>query len=243
MELLFLEVQTWVAQNSYHSLVLANQSSHVYTTTRKLHGRLGIFFENFLRMTAKNRKILLFTDQCPARLKDLGHLKNVQEEFLPANPPLSLIKALKQRFKRSLILQLLQRLEASEQNCKLSPIDATSMLAMVWHLCSNTRENYKEVGDETWSQIQDKLAISPTFHEFVSADDILSPREEQNDDKMCSEMLSENVDEENDSAVEESKPFPTFSEAILYLDNYSYILIGILDVLESILKNLYYLQK
>jgi hypothetical protein len=89
-------------------------------------------FQEFLvsldrRMAPKSRKILLFVDHCPAHPKDVRNFKNVQVEFFPANmtsvlQPIDqgIIKALKQKFLRSFVLRLLQRLNSNKDSYKMS---------------------------------------------------------------------------------------------------------------------------
>jgi hypothetical protein len=103
-------------------------------------------FQEFLvsldrRMASKSRKILLFVDHCPAHPKYVRNFKNVQVQFFPANTtsvlqPMDqgIINALKQKFHRSFVLRLLQRLNSNEDNYKMSLLDAVSMLAMAWNL-------------------------------------------------------------------------------------------------------------
>jgi hypothetical protein len=93
------------------------------------------------RMALKSRKILLFVDHCPAHPKDVRICKNVQVEFFPANTtsvvqPMDqgVIRALKQKFCRSFVLRLLQRLNSNKDSYKMCLLDAASMLAMAWNL-------------------------------------------------------------------------------------------------------------
>jgi hypothetical protein len=91
------------------------------------------------RMASKSREIL-FVDHCPAHPKDVRNVKNVQV-FFPANTTSvsqqmaqDVIKALKQKFRRSFVLRLLQRLNSNKDSHKMSLLDAVSMLAMAWNL-------------------------------------------------------------------------------------------------------------
>jgi hypothetical protein len=93
------------------------------------------------RMPSKSRKILPFVDHHPTLPKDVRNFKNVQEEFFPANTTSvvqptdqDIIKALKQRFHRSCVLRLLQRLNYNEDSYKMPLLDAVSMLVIAWNL-------------------------------------------------------------------------------------------------------------
>jgi hypothetical protein len=88
-------------------------------------------------MASKSREILLFVDHCPAHPKDIRKFKNVQVEFFPANTTSLLqpmdqgvIKALYQKFHRSFVLRLLQRLNSNKDSYKMPLLDEVSMLAM-----------------------------------------------------------------------------------------------------------------
>jgi hypothetical protein len=93
-------------------------------------------FQEFLvsldrRMASKSRKILLFVDHCPAHQKGVRNCKNVQEEIFPANTTSVLqpvdpgvIKALKQKFCRSFVLGLLQRLVGTSPQMQNGPFRA-----------------------------------------------------------------------------------------------------------------------
>jgi hypothetical protein len=82
-------------------------------------------FQEFLvsldrRMASKSIKILQLVDHCPAHPQDVRNFKNVQVEFFPADTtsvlqPMDqgIIKALKQKFCRSFVLRLLQRLNSN----------------------------------------------------------------------------------------------------------------------------------
>jgi hypothetical protein len=92
-------------------------------------------------MASKSRKILLFVDHCPAHQKGVRNCKNVQVEFFPANmtsllQPMDqgVIKALKQKFHRSFILRLLQRLNSNKDSYNMSLLEMLPMLAMAWNL-------------------------------------------------------------------------------------------------------------
>jgi hypothetical protein len=147
-------------------------------------------FQEFLvcldrRMASKSRKMLLFVDHCPAHPKDVRNFKNVQVEFFPANAtsvlqPMDqgIIKALKQKFCRSFVLRLLQRLNSNEDRYKMSLLGAVSMLAMTWNLVGKdiianlfrkagfitnaepaipNEDGDDEVSGDEWSKLQEKL--------------------------------------------------------------------------------------
>jgi hypothetical protein len=88
------------------------------------------------RMAAKNRKILLFVDQCTAHSKDISKLRNAQVEFLPANTtsvlqPMDkrIIRSLKHKYHRHLVCKFLQRITTTKEYYNVSLFDAISMLA------------------------------------------------------------------------------------------------------------------
>jgi hypothetical protein len=159
-------------------------------------------FQEFLvslnrRLASKSRKILLFVDHGPAHPKDVRKFKNVQVEFFPANMTLVLqpmdqgiIKALKQKIRRSFVLRSLQRLNYNEDRYKMSLLDAVSMLAMAWNSvgkdtiancfgkagfitnaepAKQNADGDDEVSCDAWPNLQEKLNIRSTFEEFVQA--------------------------------------------------------------------------
>ncbi|XP_049267194.1 tigger transposable element-derived protein 6-like [Rhipicephalus sanguineus] len=101
------------------------------------------FFREFLttldrKMGAKNRKILLFVDQCSAHPKDCN-FTNVTVRFLPANTTSRLqsldagiIRNVKHHFKGLLVRRLLAKIERKEENLKISLLNALHFLAMSW---------------------------------------------------------------------------------------------------------------
>jgi hypothetical protein len=103
-------------------------------------------FQEFLvsldrKLASRNREIHLFVDHCPAHPQDIRKFKNVQVEFFPAITtsvlkPMdrSIIKALKQKFRRSFVLRLLRRLNSNEDSYIMSLLDAVSVVAMAWNL-------------------------------------------------------------------------------------------------------------
>jgi hypothetical protein len=184
-------------------------------------------FQEFLvsldrRMASKNGKIILFADHCPAHPKGVRNCKNMQVEFFPANTTSVLqpmdqgvIKALKQKFCRSFVLRLLQRLNSNKDRYKMSLLAAVSMLAMTWNLVGKyiiancfrkagflinaepavqNEDGDDEVSCDEWLKFQEKLNIRSTFEEFVQADDALPSHGEFSIDQLCGNVSS-NPDE------------------------------------------------
>jgi hypothetical protein len=205
------------------------------------------------RMASKSREILLFVDHCPAHPKDVRNFKNVQVEFFPANTtsvlqPMDqgIMKALKQKFCRSFVLRLLQRLHSNQDSYKMSLLDAVSMLAMGRNLigkdiianlfrkagfitnaepATQNEDGDDEVSCDEWPKLQEKLNIRSTFEEFVQADDALPSHGKFNIDQLC-DNVSSNPDEcEMDSPVVYDCPsVPTCPEAVEHLEKYEHFL-------------------
>jgi len=223
------------------------------------------------RMASKSRKILLFVDHCPAHPKDVGNFKNVRVEFIPANmtsllQPMDqgIIKALKKRFRRSFVLRLLQRRNFTEDGCRMSLLDAVSMLAVAWNSVgrdtvassfrkagfSTTAEAAEQDGDgdgevscDAWSSLQEKLNIRSTFEEFVRADDALPPCGELDLDQLCDNVTSSPEELEMDGPVAYDCPsVPTCSEAMEYLEKYDHFLQSNTNVPEDVVKSLWNLK-
>lgn len=101
------------------------------------------FFREFLttlgrKMGAKNRKILLFVDQCSAHPKD-RNFTNATVRLLPANTtsrlrPLDarIIRNFKHHFKGLLVRRLLAKTKRKDENLQTSLLDALHFLAMSW---------------------------------------------------------------------------------------------------------------
>jgi hypothetical protein len=205
------------------------------------------------RMASKSGKILLFADHCPAHREDVRNFKNVQVEFFPANTtsvlqPMDqgIIKALKQKFHRSFVLRLLQRLNSNKGSYKMSLLDAVCMLAMAWKLVGKgsipncfrkagfitnaeppiqNEDGDDEVSCDEWPKLQEKLNIRSTLEKFVQEDDALPLQGEFSIDQLC-DNVSSNPDElETDDPVAYDCPsVPTCSEAMEYLKKYEHFL-------------------
>jgi hypothetical protein len=223
------------------------------------------------RMASKSRKILLFVDHCPAHPKDVRNFKNVQVEFFPANTTSVLqpmdqgvIKALKQKFHRSFVLRLLQRLNSNEDSYKVSLLDAVSMLAMAWNLFGKdiianclrkagfitnaepaipNGDGDDEVSCDEWPKLQEELNIRSTFEEFVQADEALPSHGELSIDQLC-DNVSSNPDElEMDGPVTYDCPsVPTCAEAVEYSEKYEHFLRSNADVPEHVVQSLWNLK-
>jgi hypothetical protein len=95
------------------------------------------------RWGGKNRKIILFIDNCPAHLKNIDHLSNVHGEFLPENliaisqhMDQGVIKVLKTYFKKRLVHKLHLHVSSNTatpvHNFKRSVLNAKHYLAASW---------------------------------------------------------------------------------------------------------------
>jgi hypothetical protein len=110
-------------------------------------------FEKYLQtlnanMAAKNRNILLFTDNYVAHPKNVAHLCNVRVEFLPPNmtsavQPMDqgVIKVFKHQFQKRFVGRMLQLIKINPgaknlNNFRLSVLDAMHFLTASWDLIS-----------------------------------------------------------------------------------------------------------
>ncbi|KAH8038696.1 hypothetical protein HPB51_002840 [Rhipicephalus microplus] len=171
----------------------------VYRANKKAWMTAALF-EEFLslldrRMACKNRKILLFLDQCAAHPRQVT-LQNVKLVFLPANAtthlqPLDagIIKNVKHHFKSFLVRRLLAKIDRKDEgDLKISLLDAIHFIAMAWDRVTPTtvancfgkcgffgspEEVPPEPEDPTiedWEQ----LNVECTSDDFCTADDDLA---------------------------------------------------------------------
>jgi hypothetical protein len=95
------------------------------------------------KMGSKNRKIVLFIDNCPAHPKNRDHLSNVHVEFLPENftaisqlMDQGIIKDLKTYFQKRLVHKLLLHVSSNTtapvHNFKFSVLNVMDYLAASW---------------------------------------------------------------------------------------------------------------
>jgi hypothetical protein len=175
-----------------------------------------------------------------------------------------IIKALKQKFHRSFVLRLLQRLNSNKDSYKMSLLDAVSMLAVAWNLIGKdiiancfrkagfitnaepaiqNEDGDDEVSCDEWPKLQEKLNIRSTFEEFVQADDALTSHGEFSIDQLC-ENVSSNPDElEMDGPVAYDCPsVRTCSEAVEHLEKYEDFLRSNADVPEHVAQSLWNLK-
>ncbi len=94
-------------------------------TAKVFHARLLDLDKKMIR---KNRRILLFIDNCP-HAKNV-QLQNVRVEFLPPNAtnklqPLDqgIIEVLKQYYPKCLVLQLIVQIDKPEKNVSVTLLD------------------------------------------------------------------------------------------------------------------------
>lgn len=92
------------------------------------------------RMGSKNRKIVLFLDQCTAHLKQVT-LQNVKLVFVPANTTTHLqlldtgvVRNAKKFFKGLLVRRLLTKIDRKDGDLRISLLDAIHFIAMAWDL-------------------------------------------------------------------------------------------------------------
>jgi hypothetical protein len=218
------------------------------------------------RMASKNRKILLFVDHCPAHPKDVRNCKNVQVEFFAANTTSMLqpmdqgmIKALKQKFRRSSVLRLLQRLNSNKDSYKMALLDAVSILAMAWNLVGKgiiancfrkagfithaepaiqNEDDDDEVSCDEWPKLQEKPNIRSTSEELVQADGALPSHGEFSIDQLCDNVSSNPGELEMDGPVAyDCPPVPTCAEAMEHLEEYEHFLRSNADVSEHIVQS------
>jgi hypothetical protein len=100
------------------------------------------------KMAAKNRNILLFTDNCAAHPRNLVHLSKVRVEFLPTNmtsvvQPIyqGVIRVLKHHFHKQLVGRMLQLIKVNHDaknlsNFRFSVVDTMHFLEVSWDLIS-----------------------------------------------------------------------------------------------------------
>jgi hypothetical protein len=96
---------------------------------------------NWLQNIAKNHKILLFSDQCAAHLKNHIFISNIKVVFLPANyttqpQPLNsgIIHAIKRHYRK----QLIQKTAAMRNGRLLGCVVCSDMIAKTWRLTTPT---------------------------------------------------------------------------------------------------------
>nr|XP_037272856.1 tigger transposable element-derived protein 6-like [Rhipicephalus microplus] len=121
----------------------------VYRANKKAWMTAALF-EEFLslldrRMAYKNRKILLFLDQCAAHPRQVT-LQNVKLFFLPANAtthlqPLDagIVRNVKHHFKSLLVRRLLAKIDRKdEDDPRISLLDAIHFIAVAWNRVTPT---------------------------------------------------------------------------------------------------------
>lgn len=130
------------------------------------------------KMGPKARKILLFMDNAPCLPLDTTCLRNIKVVFLPFNCtsrllPLDarIIKCVKQGYRKCLVQRQLAAMKRSEEEKKISVLDAMHMIASSWSAVSQTtvansfkhcgfvRETASTAGDSITSINEDSSAI------------------------------------------------------------------------------------
>jgi hypothetical protein len=188
-------------------------------------------------------------------------------EFFPANTTSVLqptdqgvIKALKQKFRRSFVLRLLQRLDSNKDSYKMSLLNAVSMLAMAWNLVGKgiitncfrkaglitnaepaiqNEDGDDEVSRDEWPKVQEKLNIRSTSEKFVQADNALPSHGKFGIGQLCDNVSSNPDKLEMDGPVAYDCPsVPTCSEAVEHLEKYEHFLRSNADVPEHIVQSL-----
>lgn len=206
----------------------------------------GEFFREFLtqldrKMASKNRKVLLFIDQCSAHPKEVV-LPHVKVVFLPANTtsrlqPLDagIIKNIKHHFKGMLVRRLLAKINRKDEDLQISLLDAVHFLAMSWdRVTADTIANcFRKCGFfspamtvspepeeppaiEEW----DELGVECSSHDFITVDDDLATCGTRTIEDIVDEMQEE-LEQQSDSDSEDcggSEAPPSTSETLHALD-------------------------
>ena len=96
------------------------------------------------KMQNKNRKILLFVDNCPAHPKNLN-LKNIEIAFFPKNATSKLqpmdqgvIKVIKQFYRKRLVMRYLKTIDNSESEKPITILDAINYVSSSWDAIQQT---------------------------------------------------------------------------------------------------------
>jgi hypothetical protein len=175
-----------------------------------------------------------------------------------------IIKALKQKFHRSFVLRLLQRLNSNKDSYKMSLLDAVSMLAMAWNLVGKdiiasffrktgfitnaepaiqNEDGDDEVSCDEWPKLQEKLSTRSTSEKFVQADVALPSHGEFSIDQLCDNVSSNPNELEMDDPVAYDCPsVPTCSEAVEHLEKYEHFLRSNEDAPEHVVQSLWNLK-
>lgn len=195
------------------------------------------FFKDWLLqlnhdMATRNRKILLFIDNCTAH-NDIPPLENIRIEFFPPNTATKLQpfdQGIFCNFKVLYRTQAVQRLVASldcGQDVKISILDAVQMVDKAWRnitsstifncfrTCGFVKDNLDNPIDEAssfvpdpsllWAKI-DATELPATFDEYVHFDNDLSTMSSFTDAEIINAVIGEMEDDEDASDIDEKIP-------------------------------------
>nr|XP_042910876.1 tigger transposable element-derived protein 4-like [Parasteatoda tepidariorum] len=232
-----------------------------YLSNTKAWMKAHIFEEWLLDLNRtyqrKNRKIILFIDNCTAH-KSIPTMENITVVFFPPNmtsvvQPMDhgIIKNLK-HFYRCLVVQHL--LTESSQKLPITLLDASRMCLNAWSKVSKkTIANcFRKAGfirntvpSELFNEENLPLPVAwednIPFDDYVSMDENIDICGELSDKDILSEVLNnQNItteDEEDiEDEVEEQRPIPTSSEAVVHLSEYRRYAEGQSDVSEAVFR-------
>ena len=157
------------------------------------------------KMGVKNRKVVLFIDNCPAH--PIVSLRNVELVFFPPNctsrlQPLDqgIFRQLKHKFRSMLVNALMRKLATGSSSIKWNVLDAMRAVSVSWQNISTKSINncFKHAGfaydneqchsetetlqePEGWNEIVSKLNVECGYEDYVAADDNITVTEELND--------------------------------------------------------------
>jgi hypothetical protein len=167
------------------------------------------------KMGGKNRKIVLFIDNCPAHPKNIDHLSNVHVEFLPENSTVisqhmdqGVIKVLKTYFRKRLVHKLLLHVSSNTaapvHSFKLSVLNVMHYLAASWEQVGPTLiancfqkagfhispevvmgEEEEECVQDEWDNVQEIFDFNGRFEDFIDVDDNVLPCSVQTVEQIC----------------------------------------------------------
>lgn len=189
----------------------------------------GEIFSNWLKewdkqLAKEKRHILLTVDNCPAH-PSVQNLDFIKLAFLPPNTtslllPMDqgIIKALKVKFRKQLVLKIINREEQGKEPT-ISVLDAILMLSDAWNDISTTtiKNCFRHAGLYLETEtISDESEFFPeeNFLHFVEADVALWTSAEPNEEEIVNYILNASEDEnENDDEMEEIvNKVPSISE-------------------------------
>lgn len=211
-------------------------------------------FNLFLRdldaeMRKKQRKILLFIDNCAAHPNDTAFLKNVKVMFYPANctsvlQPLDMgiIKCFKGFYRKQLVRKAVCLMDSGikidKTSLKIDVLQAMHFTLTAWRQVkqSTVINCFKKCGygslpvpsnneEEEVGVTEDdwnRLEIAPdiNFDMFIAFDNDVATCGLETIENLCDARLKETTEEVEDDVEEDPLPVPSFSEACMAFEKF-----------------------